>query len=300
MGPAPEGGLAPAEPQGAGRMIVHLIDGTYELFRHFFGIRRFKKSDPPFGAVAGVLGTVAQMLEGGATHIGVATDHIIESFRNDLWPGYKTGAGIERALWAQFHPLEEALVAMGVATWPMVELEADDALASAAHLASTDKRVEKVCIWTPDKDLAQCVVGERVVQVDRKSGQIRDEAGVRARFGVVPSLIPDYLALSGDAADGYPGIARIGTKTAARLVSQYGPIEQFPPQALQGENRELALLFKNLATLRIDAPLFDDVEELRWRRPAESFPAIAEKIGDSRLVTRMSALAKRTKEEGQA
>jgi 5'-3' exonuclease len=272
-------------------MIVHLIDGTYELFRHFYGIRRFKKSDPPFGAVAGVLGTVAQMLEGGATHIGVATDHIIESFRNDLWPGYKTGAGIDRALWAQFHPLEALLEAMGVATWPMVELEADDALASAAHLAAGDARVEKVCIWTPDKDLAQCVVGDRVVQVDRKSGHIRDEAGVRAKFGVTPALIPDYLALSGDAADGYPGIPRIGTKTAARLVMQYGPIERFPENVLNGPNRELALLFKTLATLRTDAPLFDDVDDLRWRGPLATFSKAAEVIGESRLAMRMEALA---------
>ena len=269
-------------------MIVHLIDGTYELFRHFYGIRRFKKSDPPFGAVAGVLGTVVQMLEGGATHIGVATDHIIESFRNDLWPGYKTGAGIDHALWRQFHPLEEALVAMGVATWPMIELEADDALASAAHLAAADARVEKVCIWTPDKDLAQCVVDEHVVQVDRKSGAIRDDAGVRAKFGVAPTLIPDYLALVGDAADGYPGIPRIGAKTAADLIKRYGPIEQFPAEVLQGERRELALLFKNLATLRIDALLFDDVEELRWRGATSSFAAMAEKIGDERLAGRVA------------
>ncbi len=270
-------------------MIVHLIDGTYELFRHFFGIRRFKKSDPPFGAVAGVLGTVVQMLEGGATHIGVATDHIIESFRNDLWPGYKTGQGIERALWAQFQPLETALVAMGVATWPMVELEADDALASAARLAAGDARVEKVCIWTPDKDLAQCVVDARVVQVDRKSGHIRDHSGVRAKFGVAPSLIPDYLALVGDAADGYPGIPKIGAKTAAQLLNRYGPIERFPPEVL-GANLEKALLFKDLATLRTDAPLFDDVEELHWRRATPSFPSVAETIGDPRLATRLSKL----------
>src|SRR3954468_1602003 len=178
-------------------MIVHLIDGTYELFRHFFGIRRFRKDDPPFGAVAGVLGTVVQMLEGGATHIGVATDHIIESFRNDLWPGYKTGAGIDHALWRQFHPLEEALVSMGVATWPMIELEADDALASAAHLAAADARVEKVCIWTPDKDLAQCVRDDRVVQIDRKSKQIRNAAAIREKYGVDPEHIADYLALVG-------------------------------------------------------------------------------------------------------
>src|SRR5467141_5350648 len=175
-------------------MIVHLIDGTYELFRHFYGIRRFKKTDPPFGAVAGVLNMVAKMIEDGATHIGVATDHVIESFRNDLWPGYKTGAGIEPALRAQFHPLEDALAAMGVAVWPMIELEADDALASAAHLATKDKRVQKVCIWTPDKDLSQCVVGERVVQIDRRRDVIRDAEGVRARVGVTPEFIADYLA----------------------------------------------------------------------------------------------------------
>ena len=266
-------------------MIVHLIDGTYELFRHFYGIRRFKKTDPPFGAVTGVLGTVLQMIEGGATHVGVATDHVIESFRNDLWPGYKTGAGIERALWAQFRPLEEALVAMGVVTWPMVELEADDALASAASLASRDKRVEKVSIWTPDKDLAQCVT-DRVVQVDRKSGQIRDEAGVRAKFGVPPALIPDYLALVGDAADGYPGIPRFGAKTAARLLLKYGPLEKFPPEVLNGENAEHAKLFKTLATLRADAEIFDDVEELHWQGPTPAFEAWAEKMGDPRLAKR--------------
>jgi 5'-3' exonuclease len=273
-------------------MIVHLIDGTYELFRHFYGIRRFKKSDPPFGAVAGVLGTVAQMLEGGATHLGVATDHVIESFRNDLWPDYKTGEGIERALRAQFLPLEEALVAMGVVTWPMVELEADDALASAARIAAGDERVEKVSIWTPDKDLAQCVVGDRVVQVDRRGKQIRDQEGVRAKFGVLPAYIPDYLALVGDAADGYPGIRGCGPKTAASLINRYGPIEELPPAVL-GENRERALLFKNLATLRTDAPLFRDVEELRWPGPMASFEAMAEKIGDARLGTRVQALAGR-------
>jgi 5'-3' exonuclease len=273
------------------RMIVHLIDGTYELFRHFFGIRRFRKDDPPFGAVAGVLGTVVQMLEGGATHVGVATDHVIESFRNDLWAGYKTGAGIDHALWRQFHPLEEALVAMGVVTWPMVELEADDALASAAFLAAANPEVEKVCIWTPDKDLAQCVVDQRVVQVDRKSGQIRDDAGVRAKFGVPPERIPDYLALVGDAADGYPGIPRIGAKTAATLIARYGAIEDFPDQVL-AENRKLALLFKDLATLRTNAPLFDDVDELRWRSPPPSFASVAETIGDPRLAVRIGKLLK--------
>src|SRR5450755_1867174 len=214
-------------------MIVHLIDGTYELFRHFYGLRRFTKGeDRPFGAVVGVLNTVLQMIEEGATHLGVATDHVIESFRNELWAGYKTGDGIEPALFAQFGPLEEALAAMGVAVWPMVELEADDALASAAHLASAEARVEKVCIWTPDKDLAQCVRGDRVVQVDRRSQKIRNAEGVREKFGVVPELIPDFLALVGDAADGFPGIAGIGPVGAARLLNRYGPIETFPPEAL--------------------------------------------------------------------
>src|SRR6476620_8228586 len=196
-------------------VVVHLIDGTYELFRHFYGLRRFTKGeDRPYGAVVGVLQTVLQMIETGDTHIGVATDHIIESFRNRLWAGYKTGAGIEPALWRQFHPLEDALVAMGVVTWAMVELEADDALASAARIAAEDERVEKVCIWTPDKDLGQCVRGDRVVQVDRRTKAIRNADGVRQKFGVPPELIPDYLALVGDAADGYPGIPGIGAMSA--------------------------------------------------------------------------------------
>jgi len=270
-------------------MIVHLIDGTYELFRHFYGIRRGSATPPRFSAVAGVLHTVVQMIEGGATHIAVATDHIIESFRNDLWPGYKTGAGIDPLLWAQFHPLEEAMAAMGVVTWPMIELEADDALASAASLAALDGRVQKVCIWTPDKDLAQCVVGERVVQADRRSGQIRDESGVHAKFGVAPALIPDFLALMGDSADGYPGVPRCGAKTAARLITRYGPIEQFPADVL-GEHVDHALLFKKLATLRTDAPLFDDVEQLRWTGVTPQFQAVAERIADPRLATRVQAL----------
>jgi len=272
-------------------MIVHLIDGTYELFRHFYGIRRGSKVDPPLGAVAGVLGTVAQMLEGGATHIGVATDHVIESFRNAMWPGYKTGKGIEAALYRQFHPLEEALVAMGVVTWPMIDVEADDALAAAADIAARDERVEKVCIWTPDKDLAQCVVGDRVVQVDRKSGQIRNAAGVRAKFGVDPARIPDYLALVGDAADGFPGIAGIGAKTAVKLIERYGAIEEFPSEVL-GKGAENALLFKSLATLRVDPALFRDVDELKWSGPTLAFGAMAEKI-DSRLATRVSKIANR-------
>jgi 5'-3' exonuclease len=267
-------------------VVVHLVDGTYELFRHFYGLRRFNKGqDAPFGAVAGVLHTVLQMIEKGATHIGVATDHVIESFRNRLWPGYKTSEGVEPALLAQFHPLEQALVAMGVAVWPMVELEADDALASAARIASTDERAEKICIWTPDKDLAQCVRGERVVQVDRRGQKIRGADAVREKFGVEPLRIPDFLALVGDAADGYPGIAGIGEVTAARLVGRHGAIEDFPPEIL-GERRALALLFKDLATLRTDAQLFGDVEQLRWRGPTDAFAAWAAQIGDARLLPR--------------
>jgi 5'-3' exonuclease len=270
-------------------MIVHLIDGTYELFRHFYGLRRFSKTDPPFGAVLGVLRTVVQMLETGATHIGVATDHVVESFRNDLWEGYKTGEGIERALYRQFIPLEESLMSMGVATWAMVELEADDALASAAYLASRDKRVEKVSIWTPDKDLAQCVVGDRVVQVDRKSGAIRDEAGVKAKFGLGPEYIADYLALVGDSADGYPGIPGCGPKTAVRMIEKHGHIEDFPSNVL-GDKQEEALLFKDLATLRTDAPLFKKVDEIRWTGYRADFPSVAEKVGDPRLVERLDAI----------
>jgi 5'-3' exonuclease len=271
-------------------MIIHLVDGTYELFRHFYGLRRFTKGkDRPFGAVIGVLNGILEMIEQGATHVGVATDHVIESFRNTLWNGYKTGEGIEPALWAQFHPLENALKAMGVVVWPMIELEADDALASAAALASRNKRVQKVCIWTPDKDLAQCVRGDRVVQVDRKGKAIRDADGVRKKFGVNPELIPDYLALVGDSADGYPGIAGIGPKGAASLVSRYGEIEKFPLEIL-GEQRALALLFKTLATLKTDAPLFDDVETLKWRGPSAEFPDMSAELGD-RLISRATKAA---------
>jgi 5'-3' exonuclease len=268
-------------------MMVHLIDGTYELFRHFYGLRRFNEGkDRPFGAVTGVLNTVLGMIAEGATHVGVATDHVIESFRNDLWPGYKTGDGVDPALLAQFEPLEAALAALGVAVWPMTELEADDALASAARIAALDGRVQKICIWTPDKDLAQCVRGDRVVQVDRRTKQIRDETGVREKFGVLPPLIPDFLALVGDAADGYPGIAGIGRVSAARLVSRYGSLESFPESVL-GPRRELALLFKRLATLRDDAELFHDVEELRWRGPAEAWAATGARLGDERLMERV-------------
>jgi 5'-3' exonuclease len=267
-------------------MIVHLVDGTYELFRHFYGLRRFNKGvDRPYSAVVGVLQTVLQMIENGDTYLGVATDHVIESFRNRLWADYKTGVGIEPALLAQFHLLEEALAAMGVVVWPMIELEADDALASAAHLASKDKKVQRVAIWTPDKDLAQCVRGTRVVQIDGRRKTIRDAAGIREKFGVDPQLIPDLLALVGDAADGYPGIPGIGPRTAAQLLNRYGPIEKFQPNAL-GEQRELALLFKKLATLRTDAPLFKKVETLRWRGATPAFAAWAEKMEAPRLLER--------------
>jgi 5'-3' exonuclease len=281
-------------------MIVHLIDGTYELFRHFYGLRRFTRVkgsasrgvDRPYGAVVGVLQGVLAMIEQGDTYIGVATDHVIESFRNRLWADYKTGAGIERALLAQFHPLEEALAAMGVVVWPMIELEADDALASAAHLASKDKHVQKVAIWTPDKDLAQCVRGTRVVQIDGRRKTIRDAAGIREKFGVDPPLIPDLLALMGDAADGYPGIPGIGANTAAQLLNRYGEIEKFPSNVL-GEQRDLALLFKKLATLRTDAPLFKKVETLRWRGATPAFAAWADRMEAPRLLERCEKAAGR-------
>src|SRR5688572_17127356 len=271
-------------------MIVHLIDGTYELFRHFYGQRSFNKGkDKPFGAVVGVLHGILEMIEEGATHVGVATDHVIESFRNELWPDYKTGEGIEWALRKQFHPLEEALASMGVVVWPMIELEADDALASAAHLAAADARVQKVCIWTPDKDLAQCVREDRVVQIDRKTG-IRDANAVRKKFGVSPTLIPDFLALLGDSADGYPGISGIGKIEAARMLNQYGPIETFPAKMLVGR-REQALLFKLLATLRTDALLFSDVDQLRWRGPTSAFAELTTKFGEPKLLLRANAVA---------
>src|SRR5256886_11630624 len=267
-------------------MIVHLIDGTYELFRQFYGRRRAHQGDDaPFGAVSGVLHSLVEQIEQGATHLGVATDHVIESFRNALWPEYKTGEGIDPALLAQFHPLEDALAAMGVTVWPMIELEADDALASAARIASQDHRVEKVCIWTPDKDLAQCVRGDRIVQVDRVRKKIRDAEGVRAKLGVEPILIPDFLALVGDAADGNPGIPGIGAVTAAPPFNRYAGIEDFPPPVL-GERRKLALLFKDLATLRTDAPLFRDVDELRWRGPTGSWASWTKRMEAPRLLER--------------
>jgi 5'-3' exonuclease len=272
--------------------IVHLVDGTYELFRHFYGLRRSTEGkERRFGAVAGVLNTVLQMIGEGATHLGVATDHVIESFRNELWSGYKTGEGIDPALRAQFEPLEEALEAMGIPVWAMIELEADDALASAAAIASQDSRVQKICIWTPDKDLSQCVREDRIVQIDRRSKVIRNADGVRAKFGVNPELIPDYLALVGDAADGYPGIAGIGRKGAAALLTRYGAIELFPPEVL-GERQDLALSFKVLATLRTDAKLFADVNELEWRGPTAGFGAVCERLDNPNLLARVARAAR--------
>jgi 5'-3' exonuclease len=276
-------------------VIVHLIDGTYELFRHFYGLRRAgSPNGSRFGAAAGVLNTVLQTISEGATHLGVATDHVIESFRNELWDGYKTGEGVDPALFAQFTPLEDALRAMGVVVWAMVELEADDALASAAQVASRDARVEQICIWTPDKDLAQCVRGDRIVQVDRRSKAVRDAAGVRSKFGVDPEFIPDYLALVGDASDGYPGIKGIGAKGAASLIARYHEIERFPPEVL-GDYRTLALLFKRLATLRSDAKLYESVDELEWRGPTAEFSVLCERLGAPNLAARAKRAAELSK-----
>jgi 5'-3' exonuclease len=272
-------------------MDVHLVDGTYELFRHYYAVPSARDAQGrEVGAVRGVLASVLSMINGGARYVGVATDHVIESFRNRLWPAYKTGDGIDPDLLAQFPLLEEALVALGIATWPMVEFEADDALASAAEAAARDPRVDRVIICTPDKDLAQCVRGTRVVQMDRRRRTIRDEAGIIAKFGVPPVSIPDYLALVGDAADGYPGLAGWGAKSAAAVLARYGHLEAIPddwrtwgvnaasPGALAAtlaRERERAFLFRDLATLRSDVPLFESVEELEWKGPTPSFPSLA-------------------------
>ncbi len=289
-------------------MTVHLVDGTYELFRCFYGLKRAARPGDDYGAVRLVLHTLLEMVENGATHIGVATDHVIESFRNGLWPGYKTGKGVDPALLAQFQPLEDALSAFGFAAWPMVELEADDALASAAHCAAADTRVDEVRIWSPDKDLSQCVEDDRVVQVDRRSGQVRDSAAVQARFGVPPGSIPDYLALVGDGADGYPGIAGWGAKSVAAVLSRYGHLSQIPigeagwrPEVKNGErlasslrsNWDLALLFLKLATLRNDAILFDSVDELFWKGPRRDAGKIAEAIGAASLLRKAEELSRR-------
>ena len=275
-------------------MEVYLIDGTYELFRHYYALPSARDADGrEVGAVRGVLGSVLGMIQGGATHVAVATDHVIESFRNDLWPGYKTGAGIEPDLLAQFQLLEDVLTAAGVVVWPMVEFEADDALAAGAALADRDPNVDRVLICTPDKDLAQCVRGSRVVQMDRRSRAVRDEDGVRTKFGVSPASIPDYLALVGDTADGYPGLQGWGAKSTAAVLARYEHIENIPadwrtwgvnaasPSALAAtlaRERDYALLFRTLATLRTDIPLFDSVEELKWKGPTPEFAAIGARL----------------------
>jgi 5'-3' exonuclease len=270
---------------------VHLIDGTYELFRHYYAVPSARDAQGrEVGAVRGVLTSIMGMVDAGATHIGVATDHVIESFRNQLWPGYKTGAGIEPALLSQFSILEEALTALGVVVWPMVEFEADDALAAAAERAAHDDRVERVFICTPDKDLAQCVRGRRVVQFDRRSRTVRDEAGVTVKFGVPPSSIPDYLALVGDAADGYPGLPGWGAKSTAAVLARFGHLESVPPDwrdwhvnvqnagalaTTLNVERERAILFRELATLRTDLPVFETVDELCWSGATPAFAPLA-------------------------
>jgi len=289
-------------------VIVHLVDGTYELFRYFMSpAAAFDRATPEaLRAVRGVVGSLLALLEDGATHIGVATDHVIESFRNALWPGYKTGEGIDPLLRAQFEPLEEALAALGVVVWPMIEHEADDALGTAAAMAGADRRVTQVVICTPDKDLAQSVCGTRIVQLDRRAGQIRDEAGVVKKFGVPPASIPDWLALVGDSADGYPGLPGWGAVSAATVLARYEHLEDIPRLAADwtvnvrgalrlastlAERRDDALLFRTLATLRTDSPLGVDVDDLRWRGPQPHFAAWAERFGAPSLHTRATTLA---------
>ena len=285
-------------------MIVHLIDGTYELFRHFYGgPPRDSSERDPRGAVKGVVQSILGMLESGATHVSVATDHVIESFRNDLYDGYKTGEGIDPVLWAQFEPLESALTALGVVVWPMVDVEADDALAAGAAAAAADRRVKRVFLCTPDKDLAQCVSGTRVVQLDRRSGEIRDERGVVEKFGVSPSSIPDYLALVGDSADGYPGLPGWGPKSASVVLAVYEHLESIPPASsswkavVRGaeklaetlrERMKDALLFRTLATLRTDQPKVV-IDDLRYKGPRRDFEALAEEWGRPNLVARARA-----------
>ena len=275
-------------------MVVHLIDGTYELFRHYYGVPSTRDANGmEVGAVRGVLASVLGLITRGATHVAVATDHVIESFRNRLWPAYKTGAGIEPDLLAQFQLLEDALRALGVTVWPMVEWEADDALAAAAKQAATDPAVERVVICTPDKDLAQCVRGNRVVQLNRRTNVVLDEAGVVKKFGVAPASIPDYLALVGDAADGYPGLPGWGAKSTAAVLARFGTLEAIPADwrewrvnaknaavlALTLEReRDRAWLFRDLATLRTDQSLFGSVEDLRWTGPTERFAPLAARL----------------------
>jgi 5'-3' exonuclease len=289
-------------------VIVHLVDGTYELFRYFLSpAAAFDRAAPPeLRAVRGVAASMLGLLEGGATHLGVATDHVIESFRNALWPGYKTGEGMDPLLRAQFEPLEEALDALGVVVWPMVDFEADDALAAAAAMAAADARVEQVIVCTPDKDLAQCVRGTRVVQLDRRRGELRDEAGVRTKFGVPPASIPDWLALVGDSADGFPGLPGWGAASAASVLARYGHLERIPARAADwdvpvrgaarlaatlAEQGERARLFRRLATLREDAPIGADVDALRWVGPRPGFAAWAARLGSPALGDRAAKLA---------
>src|SRR5213592_2096883 len=289
-------------------VIVHLIDGTFELFRYFLSpAASFDRSAPEeLRAVRGVVGSILGMLEGGATHLGVATDHVIESFRNALWPDYKTGEGMDPLLYGQFQPLEAALSALGVAVWPMVEFEADDALAAAAAMAAADTRVEQVVVCTPDKDLAQCVRGDRVVQLDRRTRELRNESAVRQKFGVPPASIPDWLALVGDSADGYPGLPGWGARSAATLLARYRHLEHIPKPASEwdvsvrgsmrlattlAEQRERAMLFRELATLRADAPIGTDVDALRWTGPRAEFATWAKRLGTSALHERASTLA---------
>jgi 5'-3' exonuclease len=288
-------------------MKVHLVDGTYELFRHFFGAPPHRNADgQEVAAVRGVVSSVLQLLGEGATHVGVATDHVIESFRNDLWPGYKTGEGVDPDLWSQAWPLEAALGALGVVVWPMVELEADDALASGAAVADADPEVDQVIICTPDKDLGQCVRGTRIVQLDRRKDMLIDEGGVTAKFGVGPASIPDYLALVGDSADGFPGLAGWGAKSAATVLARWHHVEEIPPDpgdwhvAVRGaaklattlqECRDDALLFKELATLRIDRSLLGRVDELRWRGPTDEFAEVCAALDAPGIARRAEALA---------
>jgi 5'-3' exonuclease len=288
-----------------GTLEVYLIDGTYELFRHYYALPSARdREGREVAAVRGVLASVLAMMKGGATHVAVATDHIIESFRNDLWAGYKTGEGIDPDLWAQFPLLEEILSAAGITVWPMVEFEADDALASAAHAAALDPRVDRVIICTPDKDLAQCVRGTRVVQLNRRTRVTIDEAGVIQKFGVPPASIPDYLALVGDSADGYPGLPGWGAKSTAAVLAKFGHLESIPADsndwhvnannasalaATLARERDRALLFRTLATLRLDIPLFDDVDQLRWNGPTEAFGALAARLDAATKGDRKSA-----------
>ena len=287
-------------------MKIHLVDGTYELFRHFFAVpAAMDANGQDVGAVRGVLGTILSMIEHGATHIGVATDHVVESFRNDLYVGYKTSEGVPPALLAQFPILETALLSLGVVVWPMVEFEADDALASAAAKAAGEPTVDQVVICTPDKDLGQCIVGTRVVQLDRRRGVVRDEAGVVEKFGVVPKSIADYLALVGDSADGYPGVSGWGPKAAALTLSRYAHLEAIPKdwQAWHPSIRKArtlaatlfdawndVLLYRTLATLRLDVPTFETVDALRWRGPCKDFEDCCHRLQSPDLFARTSRL----------